>query len=96
MGKYMPDVNSPEAVIDFNDQPVLVPFNVKDRPFPHGIGQCERLADVRQTLPLRLLGNAKPPIQGRFEFGLALGRFFQLLAAYYMHGEKAVRMMPIY
>jgi hypothetical protein len=72
VAQNMADVDSPEAVIDLGNKPVLVSFYVKDSPLRHGIGACECFAHICQILPKCFLGDAKTGVQCRFDFRMPL------------------------
>lgn len=62
----MPDVDDLPAVLDHQDQPVLVPTNVEHRESIRGIGMREVGADIGQMSPCGSFGYAMP-VQQRFQ-----------------------------
>src|SRR5208282_70843 len=85
MCQNVANINSGESIVDLCDQPVLVPFDIENRPLANGIRARKSLSNVSQILPQSLLRNAKPCVERAFQVTVPRGRFFQLLAADDMH-----------
>jgi hypothetical protein len=81
----MADVNSAENIIDLSDQPVLVPFDIENRPLANGIRTRKSLSDFRQVPPQSLLRNAKPRVERAFQATVPCSGLFKLPAADDMH-----------
>jgi hypothetical protein len=81
----MADINPAEDIVDLSDQPVLVPFDIENRPFVDGIRPRKSLSDFRQAPPLSLLRNAKPSVKRAFQFTVPFSGLFKLPAADDMH-----------
>jgi len=79
------DVDSAEDIIDLGDQPVLVPFDIENRPLANRIRRRKSFSDVRQIPPQSLLRDAKPGVERAFEVAMPRARFLELLAADDMH-----------
>jgi hypothetical protein len=85
MRQNMADVDSAESIIDLRNQPVLVPLDIENRPFVHGVRSRKGSSDINQTPPHSLLRDAKPRIEGAFEVTMPRNGFLEFLAADDMH-----------
>src|SRR5580698_1893568 len=77
----MADVDTLKAVIDLSNQPILIAFDVKYRPFIYGVSGGKRFPNVGQCLPGSSLRNAKPNVKRPFQIVVSHGCFLELLAA---------------
>src|SRR5258708_29096732 len=79
------DINPPESIVDFGDQPVLVPFDIENGQFANRIRARKSLSDLSQISPLSLLRNAKPGVERAFQFTVSCSGLFERPAADDMH-----------
>jgi len=85
MRQNIADINPAEDIVDLGDQPVLVPFDIENRPLANGVGVRKSLSDLSQVSPLSLLGNAKPRVERAFQVTVPYSGLSKLPAADDMH-----------
>src|ERR1700687_1061433 len=85
MRQNMADINPAEDIVDLGDQPVLVSFDIENRPLANGVRARKSLSDFRQVPPQSLLRNAKPRVERAFQVTVPCSRFLKLPAADDMH-----------
>jgi hypothetical protein len=85
MRQNVANVNASKPVADFSDQPVLIPFDIENRPFADGICAGKSLSQVCPIPPGSLLCYAKPRVQRAFKIEVPFTGFLQFLAADYVH-----------
>jgi hypothetical protein len=85
MRQNMADINPAEDIVDLGNPPVLVPFDIENRPFANAICARKGLSDLRQVPPQSLLRNAKPHVKRAFEVTVPGSGLFKLPAADDMH-----------
>jgi len=73
------------AVIDLCNQPITVPFDVKDRELLYAISRREGQPHFIERLPVRLLCDAKPDIEWLPKIAVFTSGLNELLSANYMH-----------
>src|SRR3989442_3136916 len=85
MCKDSPDEDATGPVVDSRDEPILVSFDVEHCVAFDGIGARKRLANFRQAIPLRFLGDTEPGIEWAFQISRYRRRFAQPLSGDHMH-----------
>src|ERR1700674_740336 len=81
----MADIDSAENIVDLCDQPVLVSFDIENRPLANGVRARKSLSDFRQVPPQSLLRNAKPRVERAFQVAVPCSGLFKFSAADDMH-----------
>jgi hypothetical protein len=68
-------------VIDFGDESISVPFDVKYRELADGIGRRKHSLNLNYTFPFGSLGDSIPDVQRPSEIPVSFGRLKQFLPA---------------
>src|SRR5437660_10081667 len=85
MCKDSPDEDATGPVVDSRDEPILVSFDVEHFVAFDGTGARKRLANFRQAIPLRFLGDAEPGSEWAFQISMYRRRFAQPLSGDHRH-----------
>jgi hypothetical protein len=91
MRKYEANQNGPILVVNFGNESVLVPADVKDRTFLIWISMRERPSRFRKIPPDGSLSHAIPRIERFFGVRVSLPELFQSLSANDVQGEPLIR-----
>lgn len=95
MRQYESDQNGLIFVVDFGNEPILIPADVEDCAFLTRISVRERLSCFRKVPPSGSLGHAIPRIEWFFGVRVLLPELSQPLPADDMQGELLSRLFPI-
>lgn len=85
MGQDFANEDPACAVIDLCNQPITVPFDVKNRELLYAISRREGEPHFIERSPVRLLCDAKPDVQGLPKIAMFTSNSYELLSANYMH-----------
>jgi len=95
MRQYESDQNGLIFVVEFRNEPILIPADVEDCAFLIWISVRECLPCFRQVPPCGSPGHAIPRIEWFFGVRVLPPEFSQSLPADYMQGELLSCLFPI-
>jgi hypothetical protein len=95
MRQYEANQNGLILVVNFGNEPILVPADVKDRTFFIRISMRKRLSSFRKIPPDGSLGHAIPRSERFLGVRVSLPELLQSLSTNDMQGEPLIRFFSI-